>query len=129
MNDSFMCVCDKNWAGPDCSTYSGECHPRCVGCSGPDATDCDFCVANAIYTDKFGCVCNFGWGDDDCSVLLAGATTGCAKICKSCKHNKPNDCTECIDNASFNTRGRCKCNPGWGGEDCNTYMPAYCDPR
>lgn len=53
------CECDYGWTGPTCTTYEGECHPRCnKECHGPDALHCNSCVVNAVRDNRVGIATN-----------------------------------------------------------------------
>ena len=38
------CVCDREWGGPQCVTYIGNCDARCDGCWGPSNMECNGCA-------------------------------------------------------------------------------------
>jgi proprotein convertase subtilisin/kexin type 5 len=60
---------------------------------------------------------------------MSSMSYNCSPICRSCHTGKASDCLECVENASFNTYGKCMCDPGWSGEDCSVSYILQCDSR
>ena len=107
--DEFgKCVCDPYWIGEDCSiavSFSGTCHPICVGCNGPSSSNCIACRPNAMM-DAFGnCVCHENWVGEDCRIYLGI----CVDICDGCVGSTNSHCVRCRGNADWNDFGACVC--------------------
>ena len=87
------CVCDQWWTGDDCSIYRGPCASTCHGCSGPNADECEDCVANAYYEADGTCRCRDEWMGSDCTQKRAD----CHETCEICLTPNLNECIVCKD--------------------------------
>ena len=102
--------------------YVGDCHPACNGCSGPYASDCNNCCANAYRVQGY-CRCHDGYYGYDCTHTYAGWTTyytgNCHQSCGGlCYGPDACDCEACGPHSVLNEWGYCVCESGFAGQHC-----------
>lgn len=115
--------------------YWGACHVTCDhetytdgpnGCTGPQASDCIKCSAGAFRNLHGECTCLPGWrlapnDTGDGCIYFAGP---CPANCDYCEDD--GNCHGCTTNAGKYTEtgtglGRCECDAGWTGHECQVY--------
>ena len=120
------CCCDAGWAGNDCSTWMGECDPKCLStCSGPGAGHCHDCVYHSIRNDEMECECEEDYGGESCEIYIGA----CESICYGCSGPSTHDCDYCVDHATKDQYGICQCDRQWHGTSCTDFIyQGLCDP-
>ena len=68
-NGTHQCQCLSGWEGPNCDHYTGTCHSLCQGCSGPTASDCNYCITNADW-QRGVCICSYPYTGERCTDRL-----------------------------------------------------------
>ena len=136
--NGVKCVCADGsfWNGSNCS----PCAPSCSLCS---PTACTVCKVGNSLTATGTCVCNFNFlpqtdgtclaptGPGGCKFnqyLPIGSTTcaSCDSSCFSCSGPSPGQCTQCGQNAAFDSNKLCTCNNGFY-YSLATFMCVSCD--
>jgi hypothetical protein len=109
-------------------SYTGAClacHPSCLTCSGPAATDCLTCKPDAtLFTSPGECRCA-----DGKYMLANGTCAACHPSCRSCTDLSHLSCKACYSSASLNpsSTGQCTCSSSSTYLDLSSSLPS-CQP-
>jgi proprotein convertase subtilisin/kexin type 5 len=112
-NDGKLCMCKGQYVGPACEYYTGKCNPRCVGCFGPEDTDCFTCSLHASWSTEGACECIPGWIGDNCMK----PSHFCHPSCHTCFGPDAGNCTTCFPGFYLTVNHYCE-ECGCGGREC-----------
>jgi len=99
------CECNHSWDGDDCTT------PKCPMHGNRVCSDHGVCEP-VPGTDYSQCKCDTCYSGDDCSV---NEVEHCPALCNQRGQCK---CNATIPNGKYMGKGRCDCNAGWKGDEC-----------
>jgi len=95
--DNYECLCYPDYAGDDCSYYTGLCNAKCETCDGP--VGCITLMPNAADAED----CDSNWYGADCSMYGGNCSDPQCLVC-----NHTGGCLECVANAFHDDDG-CAC--------------------
>ena len=108
LNSDTKCVCatDYTWNAVSGScTYTGVCEATCGTCSGPSASQCLSCKANAsLASQACSCNANYTWQVSGC--VYSGA---CDATCLTCSGPASTQCVSCADPIVTISSNTCSC--------------------
>lgn len=135
--ESYSCVCDDGWTGPNCNQNVDDCTPdACINGTCIDGVESYSCSCDAGWTgkkcdrqvdncdldpcvngecvdgiDSYSCDCDAGWTGPNCD--------------RSIDDCDPNPCVngECIDGIGSYS---CDCDAGWFGARCDRQDAGTC---
>lgn len=90
------CPCQSHYHDNGKNKKCTECHPSCVGCEGPDPTNCLSCDGElnrilSVNENEKICVCKDGYYEEEKNNVCVK----CHYSCKTCDGPGPYECSSC----------------------------------